>query len=122
MSRKSTLCSLSPQTSYLSILHGFVEHFEVELQGTEQSDSPGGMDTQTGVQRAIQLQILKLLSACIDMPTPNIAHLLLGFQGENGKHVSETTLQDPGKPHPICHTHVAEALIWDMYPGFLWLL
>lgn len=74
------------------------------MQSTDQEDSAASVtgtdsyETSAGVQRAIQLQILKLLSACIDMPAPNIAHLLLGFETGSGKHVSETTLQDPGMP------------------------
>ena len=49
------------------------------------------------VHRAIQLNTMQLLSSCVDKPSPNIAHLLLGFETGSGKHVSETTLQDPGE-------------------------
>lgn len=48
-----------------------------------------------GVHRAIQVQILKLLSSSIDRPAPNIAHLLLGF-GATGSAAADTILQDPG--------------------------
>ena len=73
---------------------------DIQVPDSAAASEEESLDTTTGVQRAIQLQILKLLSACIDMPSPNIAHLLLGFEAESGKHISETTLQDPGKPHP----------------------
>ena len=53
--------------------------------------------TVAGVHRAVQLDILKLLSLGIDRPSPNIAHYLLGFRIRAGKHISETTLQDPGQ-------------------------
>ena len=52
--------------------------------------------TVSGVHQAVKLGILKLLSICVDNPSPNIAHLLLGYETSMEKHVSETTLQDPG--------------------------
>ena len=52
--------------------------------------------TVAGVHQAVKLGILKLLSICVDNPSPNIAHLLLGYDTSMEKHVSETTLQDPG--------------------------
>ena len=52
--------------------------------------------TVAGVHQAVKLSILKLLSICVDNPSPNIAHLLLGYETSMEKHVSETTLQDPG--------------------------
>ena len=55
------------------------------------------LETSDGVHRSIQLHILKLLSACIDMPAPNIAHLLLGFEMGSGKPMAEINLQDPGE-------------------------
>ena len=55
------------------------------------------LTTVSKVHRAVQLNILKLLSACVDRPSPNIAHLLLGFETGSSKHVSDTTLQDPGE-------------------------
>lgn len=87
-------------------MHGFVEHFEVEMAGPDQEPTAADpMDTSDGVHRAIQVHILKLLSGCIDMPAPNIAHLLLGFETGSGKHISETILQDPGKgPTPLLAT------------------
>ena len=53
--------------------------------------------TVAGVHRAVQLDILKLLSLGVDRPSPNIAHYLLGFRIRAGKHISDTTLQDPGQ-------------------------
>lgn len=79
-------------------MSGFVEHFENDVQTAEQEESVGleSLETPSQVHRAIQLQILKLLSSGIDLPAPNIAHLLLGFEMGSGKHIAETTLQDPG--------------------------
>jgi len=54
------------------------------------------LETGVGVHRAIQIQILKLLSATVDRPAPNIAHLLLGFGPDSGS-PSDITLQDPGE-------------------------
>ncbi len=99
---KSTIFFLL-QDLYPLIMHGFVEHFETDAQSPSQQDPEGGegqgeepQETPASVHHAIQLQILKMLSSSINMPAPNIAHLLLGFETGNGKHVSETTLQDPG--------------------------
>ena len=55
------------------------------------------LTTVAGVHRAVQLNILKLLSLGVDRPSPNITHYLLGFETVAGKHISETTLQDPGQ-------------------------
>ena len=44
------------------------------------------------VHRDVQLAILRLLSLGLENPSPNLAHLLLGF--DEG---SETNLQDPGQ-------------------------
>lgn len=40
-------------------------------------------------------------------PSPNIAHLLLGYEARRGRHISETTLQDPGvleSPRTVLHS------------------
>ena len=96
--------NISFQDLYPLIIHGFVEHFEAESQPPQQAAEGEGegqekepQETLATVNHAIQLQILKLLSSSIDMPAPNMAHVLLGFDTGNGKHVSEATLQDPGQ-------------------------
>lgn len=52
--------------------------------------------TVAGIHRQVQLDILHLLSFCIGKPSPNIAHLLLGYETRRGKHVSDSSLQDAG--------------------------
>ena len=54
------------------------------------------LDTVAGVNRAVQLAILKLITSCIKKSSPNIAHFLLGFEVVTGKPIAQTTLQDPG--------------------------
>ena len=53
-----------------------------------------GFSSVSQVHCAVQLDILKLLASCTNMP---IAHFLLGFDVRSRKQTKETTLQDPGK-------------------------
>ena len=95
-----------------SIIHGFVEHLEWEGPHMPGGDSPGDdlsespVATVAGIHRRVQLDILRLLSFCIGKPSPNIAHLLLGYETRRGKPVSESSLQDPGvlgSPRTVLH-------------------
>ena len=96
--------SSSPPTQEASvaIVHGFIEHLEWEESGAgagggaREEGEGGGV---AALRKELKLNILKLLVFCIDRPSPNIAHLLLGFY--LGKKM-ETTLQDPG----VCLIHV----------------
>ena len=73
-------------------MHGFVEHLEWE------EPSAGGKGDGEDLHSELKLNMLKLMVFCIDRPSPNIAHLLLGFK--LGKKLLDTTLQDPGVfPH-----------------------
>lgn len=62
--------------------------------------------TVAGIHRQVQLDILRLLSFCIGKPSPNIAHLLLGYETRRGKHISDSNLQDAGvldSPRTVLH-------------------
>ena len=52
--------------------------------------------TVARIRKQVQLGILRLLSFCISKPSPNIAHLLLGYEARRGKPVGDMVLQDPG--------------------------
>jgi len=47
------------------------------------------------VQSSLREDIVKLLVYSVNTPTPNIAHLLLGY--DITKPLQDTTLQDPGE-------------------------
>ena len=95
-----------------SIVNGFAEHLEWEgadipsqTPSDDFSESP--VATVAGIHNQVQLGILRLLSLCIGKPTPNIAHLLLGYESRRGKQISELTLQDPGvlgSPRTVLHS------------------
>ena len=94
-----------------SIVHGFVEHLEWEGSDTPRNNlsnpSESPIATVAGVHNQVQLGILRLVSFCVKKPSPNIAHLLLGYEARRGKHVSETALQDPGvlgSPRTLLHS------------------
>ena len=80
---------------YYLCRHLQLVRFSIPLPGTPMSDD--SLATIAGVHRAVQLDILKLLSLGVGRPSPNIAHYLLGFRVGAGKHISDTTLQDPGE-------------------------
>ena len=68
-----------------------MEHLEWEESGSQDVQGVASMHQQ------LKISILKLLVFCVDNPSPNIAHLLLGFN--SGKKLTNTTLQDPGQSH-----------------------
>ena len=93
-----------------TIIHGFVEHLEWEGSDTptdvSTDPSKSSVATVAGVHRQVQLDILHLLSVCVGKPSPNIAHLLLGYETRHGKQVSESSLQDAGvlgSPRSVLH-------------------
>ena len=51
------------------------------------------------VQASLREDIVKLLVYSVNTPTPNIAHLLLGY--DITKPLQETNLQDPGENYCI---------------------
>ena len=94
----------------LSIIHGCVEHLEWEGPDTPSNASADPAEspvaTVAGIHKQVQLDILHLLSSCIGKPSPNISHLLLGYETRRGKHVSESCLQDAGvmnSPRTVLH-------------------
>lgn len=54
------------------------------------------LETVAGVNRKVQMTILKLIASCVNKPPPNIADFLLGFDVATGKPIAQTMLQDPG--------------------------
>ncbi|KAK2179080.1 hypothetical protein NP493_515g00009 [Ridgeia piscesae] len=78
------------------LLHGFVECLECEdPEDVEAEDDLLDEDvTVSQVRSATRQNILYLLLASVDLPAPNMAHFLLGY--ELHKPVSKTNLQDPG--------------------------
>ncbi len=57
-------------------------------------DDPLG--SVAGVHQTLKLTILRLISLTVDHPSPNMTHLLLGYETRSEKSVADTTLQDPG--------------------------
>ena len=100
------------QEACSTIIHGFIEHLEWEGPETpsdDLSDDPSELPVATvaGVHKQVQLGILRLLSLCLAKPSPNIAHLLLGYDTRRGKQARETLLQDPGvlgSPRTLLHS------------------
>ena len=86
----------SPQEACVDIVHGFVEHLEVD------EDSLARTEAET--QRQLKEDIIRLLISCVLKRSRNIAHLLLGFEqakenlGGHSKKLSDIILQDPGTP------------------------
>ncbi|XP_052809828.1 nuclear pore complex protein Nup205-like [Mya arenaria] len=81
------------------LLHGFVECLEtddVEDECTADNEI-ASLDTETTPARthnSTRQSLLKLMITSLDLPAPNLAHYLLGF--ELRKPVSQTNLQDQG--------------------------
>jgi len=82
------------------ILHGFVECLEaddVEDEATADNEI-AELDSEASlakVHNSTRQYLLKLLISSLDLPAPNLAHYLLGF--EIRKPVSKTNLQDQGE-------------------------
>ena len=60
------------------------------------------------VQASLREDIVKLLVYSVNTPTPNIAHLLLGY--DITKPLQETNLQDPGESDNMWITGIYELL------------
>ncbi|XP_061177614.1 nuclear pore complex protein Nup205-like isoform X2 [Saccostrea echinata] len=90
----------SNQTSHLELLHGFVECLEVEepeqmVEKTIHLPEEEDDSREIGhVRNSTRQYLLQVLLRSLDQPSPNLAHLLLGF--DIRKSVNRTLLQDPG--------------------------
>ncbi|XP_052238220.1 nuclear pore complex protein Nup205-like isoform X2 [Dreissena polymorpha] len=81
------------------LLHGFVECLETDdAEDDQQTENEiAEQDSETSLAKtriSTRQHLLKLLISSLDLPAPNLAHYLLGF--EIRKPVSKTNLQDQG--------------------------
>ncbi|XP_062569806.1 nuclear pore complex protein Nup205-like [Saccostrea cucullata] len=89
----------SNQTSHLELLHGFVECLEVEepeqmVEKTIHLPEEEDDSREIGhVRNSTRQYLLQVLLRSLDQPSPNLAHLLLGF--DIRKSQSRTLPQDP---------------------------
>ncbi|OWF55575.1 nuclear pore complex protein Nup205-like [Mizuhopecten yessoensis] len=85
----------------LDLLHGFVECLEVdEAEEVVQNrvvqldEAAVEVNVLGNVRNSTRQNLLRIILHCLDQPSPNLAHLLLGFDLQ--KPVSKTNLQDQG--------------------------
>ncbi|XP_039266585.2 nuclear pore complex protein Nup205-like [Styela clava] len=103
----SMITSLGNSQTRAKILHGFVEAIE---SGQPEIDEESGeeSDPSTVYNSKCRLTVLRLLLHCIDQPSPNLAHFLLGFN--ISKPINKASLQDAGvlqSPRTCLHSVIS---------------